>query len=389
MAGFLRKRGEGWQLIVSGGFDPASGRRIQHTKTVQGTKREATAALAEFVVQCNQGALVNTRANVSDLLDAWLDRARQDLSPSTVRTTQFFTELYIRPTLGKVPLRKLTAARIDRLYGDLRRAGGRGGAPLAPRTVRRVHNIVHAALEQAVRWEWLPSNPAARTSPPKLGPLDIRPPDPEEVGRLLAAAWAEDPDFAMFLRLAAATGARRGELCGLRWRSVDFERGALLISRGVVLGPGGEVVDKDTKTHAARRIALDAATVGLLGEHRERWRARLALCGLPWSAELYVFSYDAGARTPITPERLTKRFRHLADRLDLEHVRLHDLRHYVATRLIAGGVSVRTVSGRLGHAATSTTVNTYTHFVQATDQDAAALLGELLDGTSERRDPDQ
>src|SRR5688572_28012826 len=130
MAGFLRKRGAGWQLIVSGGFYPASGRRLQHTKTVRGTKREATALLAEFVVQCNQGALVNSRASMGELLDAWLDRARQDLSPSTVRTTHFFIELYIRPTLGKVPLRKLTTARIDRLYGDLRRGGGKGGQPL-------------------------------------------------------------------------------------------------------------------------------------------------------------------------------------------------------------------------------------------------------------------
>ena len=110
-------------------------------------------------------------------------------------------------------------------------------SPLAP--VRRVHNIVHAALEQAVRWEWLPTNPTARTSPPKLGPLDIRPPDPEEVGRLLTAAWAEDPDFAMFPCLAAATGARRGELCGLRWRSVDFERGAAADQPGGGAGPLG------------------------------------------------------------------------------------------------------------------------------------------------------
>ncbi len=100
MAGFLRKRGGGWQLIVSAGFDPTTGKRVQHTKTVKGTKREAMAALAEFVVQCNQGALVNSRANVNELLDAWLERARHDLSPSTVRTTQFFIELYLRPTLG-------------------------------------------------------------------------------------------------------------------------------------------------------------------------------------------------------------------------------------------------------------------------------------------------
>lgn len=161
---------------------------------------------------------------------------------------------------------------------------------------------------------------------------------------------------------------------------MDFEGRALLISRGVVLGPKSEVVEKDTKTQAARRIAFDSATVEQLRAHRKRWRERVDMCELPWSEELYLFSYDPGARMPIAPERLTKRFRHLADRLDLEHVRLHGLRHYVATRLIAGGVPVRTVSGRLGHAATSTTVNTYTHFVQATDQEAAELLGLLLDG---------
>jgi hypothetical protein len=90
----------------------------------------------------------------------------------------------------------LTSARIDKLYADLRRSGGQGGGPLSPRTVRRVHNILHSALEQAVRWEWLGANPATRSSPPKLGPLDIHPPSPDEVGRLLAAAEAEDPDFA-------------------------------------------------------------------------------------------------------------------------------------------------------------------------------------------------
>jgi hypothetical protein len=102
MAGHLRRRGTGWQLIVSAGFDAATGRRVQLTKTVQGTKREATAALAEFVVAANQGTVVQHRGNVGELLDAWLERARADMSPSTVRTTGFFIDLYLRPTLEKV-----------------------------------------------------------------------------------------------------------------------------------------------------------------------------------------------------------------------------------------------------------------------------------------------
>lgn len=367
---------------MSAGFDPKTGKRVQHTRTVRGTKREAEAELAALVVKVNEGMVVDSRASFGELLDAWLDRARADLSPSTVRTTQFYANLYIRPSLGKVPLRKLTTARLDKLYGDLRSGGGKGGAPLAPRTVRRVHNVIHGVLEQGVRWGWLSVNPASKTSLPKLGRLDIRPPAPEEVSRILEAADADDPDFGMLLRLAAASGARRGEICGLRWTDVDLAGGALLIRRGVVLGPGGIVVEKDTKTHAARRMALDGTTVAQLRLHRTRWQEWLELVGKPWSEECFVFSYDGGAATPITPERVTRRFRRLCNRLELEHVRLHDLRHYVATRLIAAGVPVRTVSGRLGHADASTTPNIYSHFVEATDQEAAALLGLLLDGGS-------
>ena len=129
-------------------------------------------------------------------------------------------------------------------------------------------------------------------------------------------------------------------------------------------------------------MALDGTTVAQLRSHRARWQERLELVNEPWREECFVFSYDGGAATPITPERVTRRFRRLCDRLELEHVRLHDLRHYVATRLIAAGVPVRTVSGRLGHADASTTLNIYAHFVEATDQEAAALLGLLLDGGS-------
>jgi integrase len=133
---------------------------------------------------------------------------------------------------------------------------------MAPATVRQVHAILRRALDQAARWGWIPANPAALASPPRLGSAEIRPPTPEEVSRLLEAAYGADPDFAVLLWLAATTGARRGELCALRWGSIDLEAAELLILRSLFQA-AGRLVEKDTKTHAARRLALSEDSVAL------------------------------------------------------------------------------------------------------------------------------
>jgi integrase len=121
-------------------------------------------------------------------------------------------------------LRRLDTATLDRFYSELRGRGGVGGRPMAPATVRQIHAILRRALDQAARWGWIPANPAALASPPRLGSAEIRPPTPEEVSRLLETAYEADPDFAVLLWLAATTGARRGELCALRWGSIDLRR---------------------------------------------------------------------------------------------------------------------------------------------------------------------
>lgn len=93
-------------------------------------------------------------------------------------------------------------------------------------------------------------------------------------------------------------------------------------------------------------------------------------------ADAFAFSHAADGSMPIRPDKVTGSFRRLA--LDLTHVRLHDLRNFAATRMLAAGVPVRTVSGRLGHADASTTLGVYAHFVDASDQDAAAVMGRLV-----------
>jgi len=372
--GYIRQRGEAWQVIVHAGHDPITGKRRNLTGTAR-TKREAQALRARLLTQVNEGRRPAADATVAQLLARWLEVA--DLAWSTRVTYQGYVDRTILPALGHVPLRRLDTATLDRFYTTLRARGGTGGAPLAPATVRQVHAIVRRALDQAARWGWIPANPAALASPPRLGPADIRPPTPEEVSRLLAVAYAADPDFAVLLWLAATTGARRGELCALRWSGVDLDAAELVVARNLIVR-GGQLVEKDTKTHAARRIALHNDSVALLEEHRRRCAHRAQACGARLAADAYVFSFDPAGRHPMNPDSVTHRFGRLAKQLGL-HFRLHDLRHYAATQLIAGGVDVRTVSGRIGHAGGgAATLRVYTHFQAAPDRRAAELLEQTL-----------
>jgi integrase len=372
--GYIRQRGQTWQVIVHAGHDPITGKRRNLTGTAR-TKREAQALRARLLTQVNEGRRPATDATVAQLLARWLEVT--DLAWSTRVTYQGYVDRVILPALGQVLLRRLDTATLDRFYTTLRTRGGTGGTPLAPATVRQVHAIVRRALDQAARWGWIPANPAALASPPRLGPAHIQPPTPEEVSRLLQVAYEADPDFAVLLWLAATTGARRGELCALRWSHVHLDAAELVIARNLIQRDG-QLVEKDTKTHAARRIALSDDSLALLAEHRRRCTQRAQVCGVTLTPDAYVFSFNAASRHPMNPDSVTHRFGRLARQLGLR-VRLHDLRHYAATQLIAGGVDVRTVSGRIGHAGGgATTLKVYTHFQAAPDRRAAELLEQTL-----------
>jgi integrase len=172
--------------------------------------------------------------------------------------------------------------------------------------------------------------------------------------------------------------SRRGEVCGLRWSDLDLSTRTLSIKRSIASVAGGTVV-KDTKTHASRRIALDDATVAVLDEQRRRLEERAIACEVELDPDGYVFTEAADGTDPLHPDTITGRFTRVRKQAGLDGVRLHDLRHLHATQLLAAGVPVRTVSGRLGHANAATTLNVYAHSLEASDRQAADVIGGLLD----------
>jgi integrase len=373
--GSIRQRGGGsWQVRVSlGERDPETARYRYVERHVRGRKRDAERVLAELITEVEAGGhRQRRRRTVSELLDRWMEHIEAlGRAPSTLVRNRSVINTNINPTLGRLDVVKVGPADIDALYARLLRSG------LNPLTVRKSHAILSAVFNQAVKWGWVDRNPVLRTTPPSSRVREIQPPTSAELRRLLDACVRDHADLGSLIYVAATTGARRGELCGLRWSDVDLELATLTVARSIS-DAGGAVSVKDTKTHQTRRIALDPTTVAVLRDHRllVDERARAAFVELAPSA--YVWSQALDAASPYRPDRVTGAFRSLRDRLGLPHVTFHTLRHFAATTLAAEGVGVRTIAGRLGHANPGITLRTYAHFLDAADREAATAIGKVL-----------
>ena len=377
----MRERSPGvWEIRVYLGRDPVTKRPRQLSRTVRAGRPTATGkppkavreAAARFAIEAADIKPDATNATLSFLLDRHFEMLeRNGRSPQTLHGYRTYAKLHINPALGSKPVRALTAYDLDAFYGTLG-AGGKGAA-----TIRQAHAIISGALKQGVKWGWLETNAAKSASPPSLNGAQIVAPTATEVQRLLRAADDRDPVLAAVLLLGALTGARRGELCALRWTDVDFTAGTLRIARSILDLPG-RVEEKSTKSRVVRTIGLGAAGVEALRLHRAQVLERARIGEVTVPPDAFVFSDRLDCRTPIRPDKATRFFTRLRDDLGLPHVHLHSLRHFQATQLVGSGVDVRTAAGRLGHADASVTLRTYSSFLPATDAAAADFIGELL-----------
>lgn len=397
MRGHLRERGKGsWELRVYIGRDPVTGRDRYKTKTFKGGKRAAQEALALMVTQA--GSKPDSEATFGLLVERWFATASvsRDWSPKTIVETRRIIDTKLGP-LASLPLHKLRTSVLDEFYATLRTRGGRCGhvpvrhhgseicelgAPLSAATVRRIHVVVHAALAQAVAWEWVMFNPAAKASPGKVVRSEILPAAVSQVLALVDAAERDEPDLAVFLILAAVTGARRGELCALRWSDINTQAGTVTFSRVISLGPDGPVERSKPKTRSSlRTISLDAVTMSVLAAHRLRCEERARLVGVPLATNAFLFAGEIDGSKPWRPDSTSRRFRHLRNVVGLDReLHLHSLRHFVVTTLLNAGVALPQVAGRVGHGGGGhTTLSVYSHFQQAPDREAADLLARILE----------
>jgi integrase len=221
-----------------------TGRQRQISRQAKG-KREAERLEGKLRAEVAEGRHRGSAARtVAELLDAWLawrQASGKPTSPRTVNDYRSLIERKLKPGLGKLRLTQLDTQRLDRFYAELRKTGNarNGGGALSESRVRDIHAIMSGALGLAARYGWIAFNPALLARPPAQQSTTRTVPTAQEVRELLAAAAAE-PDLELYLRLAATTGLRPGELCALRWVDLDLEAAEVRVTGNLVHAKGLE-----------------------------------------------------------------------------------------------------------------------------------------------------
>lgn len=367
---------------VFAGIDPLTGGRRKLRETCK-TQAEAKKALTKLQRQVDENKQPKSSITVGQAVAQWLEVA--DLQTTTRERYDDLIRLYVLPTFGTLQASKLDAELLERFYARLQKCRelctGRSRThvcrPLSASTTRKVHYILRAALDRAVRWRHLGVNPATLAEPPAPSKAEPDPPSAAEAAAILNESW-RDPEWGLLLWLTMLVGPRRGEISALRWRHVDLDRATIWVERNNTQTRGG-VTEKATKTGHKRRVALDPHTVDLLRAQSDLWRQRSEDLGVEFTAEGFVFSPSPDGVTPYAPRAISQRYRRLALRLNLRSTRLHSLRHYSATELVAAGVDIRTVAGRLGHGSGgATTLRVYAAWVEEADRRAATTMATVL-----------
>ncbi|MGA5642809.1 tyrosine-type recombinase/integrase [Streptomyces cinereoruber] len=411
---YQRKDGR-WEAA---GYVLAPGDTRKRVRVYGTTRKEALAKLTEKTAASNRGVLVvSAQGSLAAYLTYWLENvAIHQLRETThTRYTACATQ-YLIPGLGKKKLAKLAAKDVRTWLNGLRtvcQCCARGidarrkpdAQPdrrprccaigkccrkyLSPLTLAYIHSVLKSALEHAVREEEIPRNVArnVRTGTPR--PRRFSPLTVHEARTLLASAQSHR--LQALFELALRTGLRKGELLGLRWEDVDLNGGTASIRRTLQRTRTAGLTTLPTKTISSeRRIALPAACVASLNEHRDRQAKEKQQAGAEWVDHGLVFARPDGH--PIEPSTLTRHFNALLRCSRLRAIRFHDLRHSTATLLLEQGVELVVIKELLGHAHIGVTATVYAHVRLRLQRQAIDTLSNALrhpaDSTADPDDSD-
>lgn len=360
------ERGVVWKATIDLGPDPATGKRRQRRLRAP-TRKALEAKIGELLAAMERGeTLYETRITTADYLEQWLVAIEPSVRPLTLASYRLTVATHIAPEIGAIPLRALTPIHVHGLIT-------RKSRELSPSTVHRLIAILRAAIRRAVSWHLIPRDITADVIKPRSTAPAIATWTGEQARQFLDAARGYDL-YALFY-LTLSTGMRLGEVLGLRWADIDFDRRFLRVVRTVHAPNRWQVTVSDPKTDTSRRrISLADDVLLELRAHRDRQQ----LGRFPIGPDDYVFTNDNPRRLPLTKGRVSYQFHKIIAIAGVPAIRFHDLRHTAATLMLESGEHPKVVAERLGHSNVSMTLDRYSHVTPDLQQGAADRLADVL-----------
>ena len=312
------------------------------------------------------------RMTLGEWMDKWMDEYMIfTIKENTIKGYRSQIDHQIKPFIGHKQLASLTTADIQKFYNKIKKEGRVHPHPihghvLSDSMVRKIHMMLHEAMEVAVRERYIVRNPTDNTTIPKKTTTEKQVLDDSQLNRFLEAIQGE-PYWHDFFYVEVMTGLRRGEICGIKWNDIDFNEGTLCIKRSVSTKEGGGVSIGETKTDAGVRTIIMPPSVATL-----LWKKRSD------AINEWVFPHYTNPSDPLHPSSAYKKLKTLLKRLELPLLRFHDLRHTFATQATDGGVDPKTLEGILGHTDASFTLDTYTHVTSDMQRGASAIVNNMM-----------
>jgi integrase len=381
-----RKRGHGegsiyqrpdgrWVGTIRLGYKPDG--RPDRPKVYGRTRGEVQKGLRELRRRQEEGLRVDPaleRQTLATFLEQWLEVTAATVRPRTLERYQEVVRGHLVPALGGQRLASLRPEALQRLYARKLAAG------LAPRTVVKIHVVLHRALAMALRWGYVLRNVADAVDRPAVPQHHVQPPGPAELAALVDRSAAAGDRLAALWALAIHTGCRQGELLGLSWADVDLDAGTLTVRRTLTRVRACVPQFGDPKSPTSRRtLSLPEEALAALRAHRARQNQERLAAGRTWADHGLVFVTHVG--TPLLQRNVIRDFKAALARAGLPRaIRFHDLRHAHATLMLRAGVPLKVASGRLGHGSIGITADLYQHLAQDLDADAAARAQRALRG---------
>ena len=346
--------------------DRSRHRQADSKKYQRKTQREVTRRLKEITTSIDTGTyLPSCKLTVGEWLNTWISEYTADWKPLTVSNYSKQIKKHLIPRLGAAKLEDLDTHTIQLFYNSLTKSG------LAPKTVKNIHGVLHAALEQAISNGYIHKNPTAGCKLPKVVRPEIKPLEPEEIARMLKEAKKDAYDN-LFI-VAMFTGMRQGELLGLSWDNVNFKTGRITIKQQLQCKDGVYFLETP-KSGKCRVLSPAPVVMEALKDEQQQQNANKQIVGAAWENKWNLVFTDALGKN-LVRRTVVKHFKAVIERANIPpDVRFHDLRHSFAVTSLYSGDDVKTVQANLGHATAQFTLDVYGHVTQKMRQESAMRM---------------
>ena len=381
---------EYWEARCTTGFDPATGKQVQ--RSISGkSQREVAKKLRELSVEVDTGTYIKpSTTTLDDWMQIWLRDYLTGIKPSTAFLYRREVESYILPHLGAAKLSSITPAMVQRFYNELLNPSKPNVRPLAPKTVKDIHGVLHQALNQAVANGALRFNPTESCKLPKREKPEIKPLEEAQITAFMQAIQGHPHEY-LYL-IAMFTGMREAEVLGLTWDCVDLNNGSITVCRQLrrMQEKGGDYYISTPKNGKSRVISIGPSVVHLFQLQKQKQEAMKETAGTLWTDCPMVYTLSTKAEAPYdlvfrneVGDRLSYRtvydcFKRVMAGIGLPNVRFHDLRHTYAVASIKSGDDIKTVQSNLGHATAAFTLDVYGHVTEQMRRDSADRMEKFI-----------